>query len=103
MSRVELFNAMLTAMGSTSSDGCLALHGHQGVAMINHQIKAKAFPMPHARHECRLRNIRISCQHLSQRSYKSARNVVCGYQRAAIAPPRGGTFPLPIDYTQVGI
>ena len=102
MDRVVLLHAMLTAMGSTSSDGCLALHGHQGVAMFNHQLTAKASPILHTRHECRLRSISISCQHPSQRSYKNARKVVCGYQRAAIAPPRGGTFPLPIDYTQVG-
>ncbi len=36
-----------------------------------------------------------------QRSHSSARKLVVSYQKTFVAPLRGATFTLPIDYTQV--
>ena len=33
---------------------------------------------------------------------RSSRSGPVSYSRAAVAPPRGVTFPIPVDYTQVG-
>ena len=93
--------AMPIAMSSTLPERCLASHRQQThiVSVARSRIKSKSS----CNERCKERPS-LLCrkpQHLCQRSHQRAGKVVCGYQRTAIAPPRGGTFPLPIDYTQV--
>ena len=88
-------------MGSTLSERCLALDGRQIDRALTWQLRSRTPNIYHQRFEQRSSYIRRNSQHLTQPSLFYPRKVVCGYQRTAIAPPRGGTFPLPIDYTQV--
>lgn len=97
----EGISAELIVMSSTLPERCSGLHRHQGQAVVvlhhGHASKGTCSKACEER-TCLLRR---QPQHLSQRSHKRAGNAVYAYQRTAIAPPRGGTFPLPIDYTQV--
>lgn len=90
-------------MGSTLSERCLALDGRQIDRALTWQLRSRTPNICHQRLEQKSSYIHRKSQHLTQPSLFYPRKVVCGYQRTAIAPPRGGTFPLPIDYTQVSI
>ena len=56
----------------------------------------------------RLNNLKLSRPQWARkvsRHPQTARKLVglvLAYQRSSIAPPRGATFPLAVDYTQVG-
>ena len=88
-------------MSSTLAERCFGLHRQQGQAALALQYGQASKGVCSKFCEDRAAVPRRKPQHLSQRSHKRAGNAVCAYQRTAIAPPRGGTFPLPIDYTQV--
>ena len=97
----ERIFAELIVMSSTFAERCFGLHRHQSQAAVVLYIRpaSKCFCNEGCAGSASV--LRRKPQHLSQRSQKRAGKAVCAYQRTAIAPPRGGTFPLPIDYTQV--